>query len=58
MAKRKGTPAPPISKEKNPFAVGLGRMGGQAIAKRGPEYFRQLQAKRKTRAGGKPKKTA
>ena len=34
----------------------MGRKGGAAIAKRGPEYFRQLAAKRKTRAGGRPRK--
>jgi hypothetical protein len=33
-----------------------GRIGGKKIAKRGPEYFRQLQAKRKTKAGGRPPK--
>lgn len=40
--------------KKNPAAVALGRMGGQAIAARGPEYFRKLQAKRRTFAGGRP----
>jgi len=40
--------------KKNPSAVALGRMGGRAIAERGPEYFRRLQAKRKTHAGGRP----
>jgi hypothetical protein len=39
----------------SPAAV-LGRKGGASIAKRGPEYFRQLAAKRKTRAGGRPRK--
>ena len=39
---------------KNPAASSLGRKGGQAIAHRGPEYFRQLQARRKTRKGGRP----
>ena len=34
----------------------MGRKGGASIAKRGPEYFRQLAAKRKTRAGGRPRK--
>ncbi|HME00671.1 MAG TPA: hypothetical protein VKM93_25485 [Terriglobia bacterium] len=38
------------------FAVELGRKGGKVIAERGPEYFRQLQAKRVNRKGGKPKK--
>jgi hypothetical protein len=37
-------------------AVALGRKGGASIAKRGPDYFRQLAAKRKTRAGGRPRK--
>ena len=33
----------------------LGEMTGRKIAReRGPEYFRELQAKRKTRAGGRP----
>ena len=38
-----------------PAAV-LGRKGGSTTAKRGSEYFRQLAAKRKTRAGGRPRK--
>jgi hypothetical protein len=33
-----------------------GKIGGKQTAKRGPEYFRQLQAKRTTRAGGRPPK--
>jgi len=41
---------------KDPAAVALGRKGGKAIAERGPEYFRQLQAKRKNRKGGRPPK--
>jgi hypothetical protein len=41
---------------KNPAAE-LGRKGGQEISKRGPEYFRELQARRKTRAGGRPQKS-
>jgi hypothetical protein len=41
---------------KNPVAVALGRIGGKAIAERGPEYFRELQAKRKARKGGRPPK--
>lgn len=36
----------------------MGRKGGASIAKRGPEYFRQLAAKRKTRAGGRPRKSS
>jgi hypothetical protein len=42
--------------KKNAAAVELGRRGGKAIAKRGSEYFRQLQAKRKDRKGGRPPK--
>src|SRR6202162_4295299 len=34
----------------------LGSKGGNAIAKRGSEYFKQLAAKRTTHAGGRPKK--
>jgi hypothetical protein len=41
---------------KDPAAVALGRKGGKAIAERGPDYFRQLQAKRKDRKGGRPPK--
>ena len=39
----------------SPAAV-LGKKGGKATAKRGREYFRQLAAKRKTFAGGRPPK--
>ncbi len=42
---------------KNPAAVALGRKGGKKLAKeRGPEYFAELQAKRKKRGGGRPRK--
>ena len=41
--------------EKNPHAVALGKKGGAKLAERGPEYFAQLQAKRKKRTGGRPK---
>jgi hypothetical protein len=34
-----------------------GRKGGLATAQRGPEYFRKIAAMRKTRAGGRPRKT-
>jgi hypothetical protein len=37
-------------------AAALGRKGGTVTAQRGPDYFRQLAAKRKTRAGGRPRK--
>jgi len=46
-----------LEKTKDPAAVKLGRKGGKVIAKRGPEYFRQLQAKRKKRKGGRPSKS-
>jgi hypothetical protein len=40
---------------RNPAAM-LGRVGGQKTAERGPEYFKQIAAMRKTRAGGRPRK--
>jgi hypothetical protein len=42
--------------KKNPAAVSLGRRGGKATAERGPEYFRKIQAMRKTKGGGRPPK--
>jgi hypothetical protein len=43
---------------KNPAAT-LGSKGGKATAKKlGTEHFRQLAAKRKTHAGGRPKKAS
>jgi hypothetical protein len=45
-----------LARAKAPAAA-LGRMGGSVTAKRGPEYFRQLAAKRKTLGGGRPRKT-
>jgi hypothetical protein len=39
-----------------PAAV-LGKMGGKATARRGPEYFRKIARMRKTRAGGRPKQS-
>ena len=41
--------------EESPAAV-LGAKGGKETAKRGSEYFRQIAAKRKTHAGGRPPK--
>ena len=38
-----------------PAAV-MGHKGGSTTAKRGSEYMRQLAARRKTRAGGRPRK--
>jgi hypothetical protein len=37
-------------------AAALGAKGGKVTAKRGPEYFREIAAKRKTHAGGRPPK--
>lgn len=45
-----------LKHHRSPAAKALGRKGGSTIAKRGSEYFRELAAKRKTRAGGRPKK--
>jgi hypothetical protein len=33
-----------------------GRKGGTKTAERGPDYFRQIAAMRKVRAGGRPRK--
>jgi hypothetical protein len=40
-----------------PAAV-LGKMGGKATAKRGPDYFRKIAGMRKTKGGGRPRKDA
>lgn len=40
---------------KNPAAVELGKLGGQKTAKRGPEYYAAIQAKRQVRGGGRPR---
>jgi len=40
-----------LAEKKDPAAVKLGQKGGKEIAKRGPEYFSQLQAKRKGAVG-------
>jgi len=37
-------------------AATLGAKGGNATAKRGSDYYRQIAAKRKTNAGGRPRK--
>lgn len=42
--------------EQTPAAF-LGSLGGQETAKRGPEYFARIASLRKTRAGGRPKKS-
>jgi hypothetical protein len=33
-----------------------GKIGGRKTAERGSEYFRELQARRKTHKGGRPRK--
>ena len=47
-----------MKQTKEPAATALGRKGGSQTAKRGSEYYRQIAAKRKTRGGGRPKKSA
>jgi hypothetical protein len=48
-----------IGQQRLSAAVVMGRKGGSAVAaKRGPEYFPQLAAKRKTPAGRRPRKQA
>ena len=47
-----------LSKAVLTAAVKRGRKGGSKTAERGPDYFRQIAAMRKTRAGGRPKKQA
>lgn len=37
-------------------AAELGKRGGLKTAERRPDYYRQIAVKRKTRAGGRPKK--
>lgn len=41
--------------EENKTASELGRLGGMKTAERGPEYYAEIQAHRKTKAGGRPK---
>jgi hypothetical protein len=45
-----------LSKAVITAAVKRGRKGGSKTAERGPDYYRQIAAMRKTRAGGRPKK--
>lgn len=47
-----------IRQGKLPSAIELGRLGGTVTAKRGPDYFRELAARRKTHGGGRPRKDA
>ena len=39
-------------------AAALGSRGGKRTAERGPEYFAKIAAMRKTRAGGRPRKSS
>jgi hypothetical protein len=45
-----------LKQSKLPAAAVLGARGGTQTAKRGSEYFRELAAKRKSHAGGRPRK--
>lgn len=45
-----------LKQDHSSAAAELGAKGGSQTAKRGSEYFRQLAAKRRTRAGGRPRK--
>jgi len=45
-----------MKNKKDPAAVKLGRKGGKKTAKRGAKYFREIQAKRIHRRGGRPPK--
>ncbi len=44
------------TKEIIKYLSGIGRKGGAKTAERGPDYFRKIQALRKKRGGGRPKK--
>jgi hypothetical protein len=46
-----------IAKAVTTAPIKRGRKGGTRTAERGPDYFRQIAAMRKTRAGGRPKKS-
>ena len=39
-------------------AAALGAKGGKKTAERGKEYFRKIAGMRKTRAGGRPRKSS
>jgi len=43
--------------KRQPDAVALGAKGGKRTAERGPEYFAKIAAMRKTRAGGRPRRS-
>jgi hypothetical protein len=46
-----------LAKEKDPAAVSLGRRGGRKTAKRGAAYYKEIQALRKNKKGGRPPKS-
>jgi hypothetical protein len=46
-----------LSKAITMASVKRGRKGGTKTAERGPDYFRQIAGMRKTRAGGRPRKS-
>ena len=46
-----------LAKPEKTAAAQLGALGGKKTAERGPEYFRELAAMRKTKAGGRPRKS-
>jgi len=45
-----------MAEKKNPHAVALGRKGGKETAKLGAGHFRNIQAMRKNKKGGRPPK--
>jgi hypothetical protein len=45
-----------LAKPEMAAASRLGTLGGKKTAERGPEYFKQIAAMRKTKAGGRPTK--
>jgi hypothetical protein len=48
-----------IAQSKMPAASAMGHVGGSATARKyGSDHFRELAAKRKTKAGGRPRKQA
>lgn len=44
-----------LSESKQFAPTALGRKGGSVIAKRGSDFFRKLDARRKTHGGGRPR---
>lgn len=38
-------------------AAALGQKGGKKTAERGPDYYRKIASMRRTRAGGRPRKS-